>query len=119
MNKQVTKFIISIMALFVGAYLLPGISIDSLLTSIIVAIVLSFLNMFLRPVFILLTLPFTIITFGLFLIVINACLFLLTDWLVPGFEIGGMWDAIFYSIIYSLTLSFLSYLLGLDKEKRK
>lgn len=85
--------------------LLPGIKVDSFLQSFWVAIVLVLLNVLVKPILILFTIPLTIFTFGLFLLVINALLILFCDYIVGGFHVATFWDALFFSIILSLTQS--------------
>lgn len=75
---------------------------DTYLTALAVALVLGILNVLVKPILIILTLPITLLTLGLFLIVINALLLLLTDAIVPGFTIDGFWWAVFYSILVSV-----------------
>ena len=96
------KILVSSFAVVITQYLLPGVSTDSFLTAVIVAFVLALLNAFLKPVIVLLTIPVTVFTFGLFLIVINAFMVLIAAHFVDGFHVGGFWDAFFFSIILSL-----------------
>ena len=115
--KFVFKIIISAISIVITSYLLPGIHVKDLLTSLIVAIVLALLNGFLKPVLILLTIPVTILTLGLFLLVINALMIMLASNLVSGFQVDGFWWALLFSII----LSVISSLLGIglkDKPER-
>jgi putative membrane protein len=87
------------------AYFMPGVRVDSFMTSVIVAIVLGLLNIFIKPILVLFTLPVTIITFGLFLLVINALIILLCTEIVDGFEVKSFWTALFFSIILSFLQS--------------
>jgi putative membrane protein len=96
------NWIISSLIVIVVAYILPGVHVESFLTALAVSLILGVLNLLIRPLLILLTLPITLITFGLFLIVINALLLLLTDAIVPGFTIDGFWWAVGYSLLVSL-----------------
>ncbi|HSX08788.1 MAG TPA: phage holin family protein [Candidatus Saccharimonadales bacterium] len=98
----ILKWIINALVIMVAAYLLPGVHVMTFWTALVVALVLGILNMLVKPLLIILTLPFTIITFGLFLLVINALLVLLAGVIVPGFRIDGFWWAFFFSIIISL-----------------
>jgi putative membrane protein len=102
-------------ALLILAYLLPSVQVASFGTALLVAVVLGLINLLLRPILVLLTLPVTLLTFGLFLLVINGALFLLVDKLVDGFHVGGLWPAIFGSLIYSLIAWVLQSLLGVRK----
>lgn len=104
------RIIIQTIAVFIAASILPGVEVDSLVTTLIVAIVLGVINVFLKPLLVLLTLPITIVTFGLFILVINAVLVLLVSTLVNGFHVDGFWWALFFSIIVSLVSSFLETL---------
>ncbi len=101
------KIIISAISVVITAYLLPGIHIKDLLTSLIVAIVLALLNGIVKPIFIILTIPVTILTLGFFLLVINALMILLAGNIVPGFQVDGFWWALLFSIILSLITSLL------------
>lgn len=101
MNILINWFV-STLVVIIAAYLLPGVHVESFWTALAVAIVLGILNLFLKPLLILLTLPVTIVTFGLFLLVINALLILLTGSIVPGFTVDGFWWAMLFSILLSL-----------------
>jgi len=109
MNLIVRIFIQTI-AVLIAAYILPGVEIDSFLTMLIVAIVLGIVNAFLKPILILLTLPITIITLGLFIFVINAFLVLLVSMVVPGFYVDGFLWALLFSVVVSLVSTFLGSL---------
>lgn len=104
------RIIIQTIAVFIAANILPGVEVDSLVTTLIVAIVLGVINVFLKPILVLLTLPITIVTFGLFIFVINALLVLLVSAIVPGFYVNGFWWALIFSLIVSLVSSFLESL---------
>ncbi len=95
------------LAVVILSYVLPGVGVDSMLTAIIVAIVLSVLNFLVKPILVILTLPITILTLGLFLLVINAIIILLTSNLIDGFQVTSFW----WAIIFSLLLSFLQAIL--------
>ena len=100
MNFLLSWFI-SALAIVVAAYVLPGVHVASFWTAIVLAVVLGILNLFIKPLLVILTLPITIITFGLFLIVINALLILLASVIVPGFEVDGFWWAVLFSLVLS------------------
>lgn len=102
------NLLVSAVAVFLSAYILPGVNVDSFLTALIVAIVLGVINMFIRPILLLLTLPLTFLTLGLFTFVINALLILLVTNLVPGFSVDGFLWALIFSFVLSLISSFLS-----------
>ncbi len=107
MTHFFAKVFSTMVALLAAAYLLPGISIASIWTGFFAAVVLGFVNGFIRPIFTILTIPFTILTFGLFLLVINAIMISLTSVLVPGFIVNGLFSAILASIIVSFVSSVL------------
>lgn len=107
---MLVNLIVSAIAVVISAYILPGVMVDGVLTAIVVAVVLGAVNMFIRPVLIILTLPFNIVTLGLFTFVINALLVLLVSNLVPGFKVSGFWYALLFSLVLSIISSFLSSL---------
>jgi len=95
-------WIINALALLALPWVMSSIQVASFATALIVALVLGLINAILRPLLILLTLPVTLLTLGLFIFVINALLFQLADKLIDGFNVGGFWSALFGSIVYSL-----------------
>jgi len=97
------------------SYILPGISVDGFLTAVYVAIVLGLLNVFVKPLIILFTLPVTIFTLGLFLLVINALIILLCDNIVGGFHVKSFWAALFFSVVLSISQSVFYKLTPQDK----
>lgn len=101
------RIIITAILVMVIAHFMPGVSVASFTTSIIVAVVLGLLNVFIKPILILLTLPVTLITFGLFLLVINALMILFCSEIVGGFHVESFWTAILFSIILSISQSIL------------
>lgn len=104
-------WILNAVALLIVAYVLPGITIASFGSALIAAIILGLLNMLVKPVLLILTLPLTIITLGLFLFVINALLFWLAGSILRGFEVAGFWWAFGGAIVYSIVTSLLSKLI--------
>jgi putative membrane protein len=84
------------------------------LIATVVAALLILLNLFVKPILVIFTLPVTIVTFGLFLLVINALIILICDALVSGFEVSGFWSALLFSILLSI---FQSFLFALSKKK--
>lgn len=109
------KILITALAVVILSYLLPGVTVSGYLSAIIVAAVISLLNMFVRPILIFFTLPATLVTLGLFLFVINAVIILLADKLVNGFEVSGFWVALLFSILLSFLRSFLFKLFNDEK----
>jgi len=84
------------------AKFLPGVSVDSIKTALIVAVVLALLNTFLKPILVFFTLPVTVITLGLFLLVINAVMILICDYLIDGFEVKSFVSALLFSVVLSV-----------------
>lgn len=109
--KLLTTLLVSTIAVFISAYVIPGVFVDSLVTAAIIAVVLGVLNTFIKPILVFLTLPITLLTFGLFLFIINVFLVLLAEYLVPGFSIDTFLTAILFSIVLSLVTAFLTNLL--------
>jgi putative membrane protein len=105
--KLIIKLLLTAILVYFLANFLPGVSVTSLTTAVIVAIVLALLNTFVKPVLIFLTLPATIITLGLFLLVINAIVILMCEYFVSGFEVSSFWTALLFSLILSLFQSLL------------
>ncbi|HET8854876.1 MAG TPA: phage holin family protein [Salinimicrobium sp.] len=89
------------------SYLLPGVAVESYITALVVALVLALLNLIVKPILVIFTLPVTILTLGLFLFVINAIIILLVDAFISGFAIDGFWIALLFSILLSLFQSIL------------
>lgn len=108
--KWIAKLFANAIAVILTAYVLPGVDIEDFLTAIIVAVVLALLNNFLKPILIILTIPVTILTLGLFLLVINAVIILLADDLIGGFTVDNFWWALLFSIILSILNSIFSKL---------
>jgi putative membrane protein len=101
------RIIISAIVAFALSYILSGVHIQSFVTALILAVVLGLLNIFVKPILIILTLPITIFTFGLFLFVINALIILLAAKFVNGFRVDGFWWALLFSLLLSVLTSFL------------
>lgn len=106
---MLTQLLISTFAVFISGYLVTGISV-SVFGSVVVAIVLGVINLFIKPVVKLLALPITVLTLGIFSLVINALFVLLVGKLVPGFVVSGFWPAFWFSIVLSLVNAFFEVL---------
>lgn len=104
------SWLINAVAIVIAAYLIPWVTVSSFWVALIVALVLGIINVFLKPILLLLTLPINILTLGLFTFVINAGLILLTDKIVDGFSVGGFWSAVLFSIILAIVNAFLGRL---------
>jgi putative membrane protein len=103
------RILITTVNVFILAAILPGIAIvnNNIFTAVIVALVLAVLDAIVKPLLILLTLPATILTLGLFLFVINACIILLDAHFVHGFKVDGFWYALLFSVVLSFFNSFV------------
>ncbi|MCR4284280.1 MAG: phage holin family protein [Parcubacteria group bacterium] len=100
--KILIHWLISAIAILISAYLLSGVYVDGFITAVIIAIVLGAVNGFVRPVLVVLTLPITILTLGLFLLILNTLLIMLVEVVVPGFEIDSFWWALIFGIVLSV-----------------
>lgn len=105
--KLIFQLLLTAIVVLVLAEVLPGVGVESFVTSLIVAVVLALLNMTVKPLLVFLTLPATLITFGLFMLVINAVIILLIDWLIPGFGVDGFWWALLFSLLLTIAQSVL------------
>jgi putative membrane protein len=122
--KFILKIIISTFAVIITAWFLPGVSIigvndaDRFLTALMVATVLAFLNTVVKPVLTFLTIPITVLTLGLFYLVLNGLIIILADKLVKGFFVNGFFAALLFSIILSIVTGILEMFFG-TKEKNR
>jgi putative membrane protein len=116
--KLIIRLLLNAIAVVVLSKILKGVNIDSYTTAIIVAIVLSILNLIVKPILVLFTLPVTLLTLGLFLVVINAVIILLADKLIDGFTVSSFWWAILFGILLSVLQSLLQSFLKSDKKKK-
>lgn len=114
MNWIAKLFLTTILVIFLS-YILPGVEVYSFWSALGVAILLAFLNTFLKPLLIIITIPFTVITLGLFLLVINAGIILLVDVIIDGFQVQGFW----WALLFSLILSFITSLFTNKKEEKE
>jgi putative membrane protein len=110
----ILRFLLTGLGVVLTAYLLPGVSVEDYWSALIVAVVLAIANVIVKPILIIFTIPLTIFTLGLFLLVINAIIILLVDYFVPGFTVDGFWWALAFSLILSVFNSMFS---DLVKEK--
>ncbi len=104
------RLIVLAIAVFIASYIIPGVVIDTFTSLIVVSIVLAVVNTFIKPILVILTFPLTIVTLGIFLLVINGLLVLLVSSVVPGFHVASLFTAILFSIVVSLVSSLLSKL---------
>jgi len=117
MQKWLLKILVCAVNVFILAYILPGVEIKDMWSAVVVAVVLSFLDAIIKPLLILLTLPATILTLGLFLFVINACIILIDDHFVGGFKVESFWHALLFSILLSFFNSFVHKKAWPEQEK--
>lgn len=96
------RLLLYALAIMLSAYLLPGVQVKHFGYALLVAAVLTLANAILKPILIILTIPITILTLGLFLLVINALIILIVDFFVPGFSVDGFWWALAFSLILSV-----------------
>lgn len=108
----IIRILITAVLVFGIAHFLPGVHIAGPFTAMLVAVVLGLLNIFIKPIMVLLTLPFTIVTLGLFLLVVNGLMILFCTKIVGGFAVDSFWVAIFFSMILSFSQSVAYSLAG-------
>jgi putative membrane protein len=96
------KILLGGIAILIAEFLLAGIHIDSFMTGFILAAVIILINIILKPILVILTLPITVLTLGLFLLVINALMIMLADRIIPGFQVDSFWWAILFAIVLSV-----------------
>ncbi len=111
MLSLLARWIVNAAALLLVAYLYPGVALEDFLTALVAALVLGLVNAVVRPLLVLLTLPVTLLTLGLFLFVINALLFWFVAEVVHGFTVTGFWAALVGSILYILITLVTSWVL--------
>ncbi|WP_130276423.1 phage holin family protein [Cecembia calidifontis] len=106
------QLVLAGIAVLIAQYILPGVHVESFLTAIVVAALIALLNITIKPLLILLTIPITILTLGLFLLALNAILILIAAAIVPGFSVDGFWWALLFGLILGLINSLLGVSLG-------
>lgn len=114
--KLIIRLLLNALAVVILSKILSGVDVDSYATAIIVAVVLALLNLVVKPILVIFTLPATILTLGLFLFVINALIILLADKLIDGFSVANFWIALLFSILLTILQSILHTLLKEDKK---
>ncbi|MEP6260028.1 MAG: phage holin family protein [Gillisia sp.] len=105
--RFIIRLLITAVVVVLLAQFLPGVAVASFGTAVIVAIVLALLNLIVKPILVLFTLPVTVLTLGLFLLVINAVIILLVDAFITGFNVDGFWVALIFSLLLSIVQSIL------------
>lgn len=100
--KMIIKWVFFALALMLTAWLIPGISVSTIWAAMLACVIIAIINIFIKPVLLLLTLPVNLVTIGLFTLVINALLFMLAGWVAPGLEVDGFLSALFGSAVFSV-----------------
>jgi len=112
MRGLVIRFLITGVAVFLASHIIPGIRVDTVGAGIAAALLLALLNAIVRPVLYLLSLPFIILTLGLFIVIINAFLLQFVDWLVDGFEVLGFWAGFWGALVISIVSGILNLMVS-------
>lgn len=107
MLQFLAKLVIGAFAVMIASMVIPGVHIPNFITGLVVTAVLTLLNLVVKPLLVLLTIPVTVFSFGLFLLVINAIIILLAAELVPTFEVAGFWQAVLFSLVFSFVHALL------------
>lgn len=107
MVKKIADWIVDSFALYIVAGIVPGIIIGDFVSALMAVFVIAFVNTFIKPVVVLLTLPLTFLTLGLFSFVLNAGLFLIASWISPGFRVTDFFSALLGALLFSVITSVL------------
>ncbi|WP_194775967.1 phage holin family protein [Pararhodonellum marinum] len=110
--RILVNLLIGTLAVLITGYLLPGVSVTDFWTGVVIAALLALLNVLVKPILVVLTIPITVLTLGLFLFVINALMVMIVAEIVPGFTVGNFWWALLFSLILSIINSLLSSVLS-------
>jgi putative membrane protein len=105
--QTLISLLLSSLAVFVTAYILPGVHVDSFLTAIVVAVVIGVVNALILPLLLIVTLPINILTFGLFTLVVIGLLVMGVSAIVPGFTVDGFWWALAFAVVLFFINSFI------------
>jgi len=108
--KTLISILFTTLFVLLLAHVMPGVHVDNFTSALLVAVVLGLLNIFIKPILILFTLPATIVTFGLFLLVINGIIVMLCDYLIDGFKVANFWQALLFSLVLSFGQALVSRL---------
>ena len=114
--KTIIRILLTALAVVILAKVLPGVSVEGYLSAIIVAIVIAILRFIVKPILVVLTLPITIITLGLFLLIVNGMVIMLADYFISDFEVRNIWWAVLFSLLLSILQSIFHSILD-DKKK--
>lgn len=116
--KFIGKILVTALAALIASNFIPGISITGVITPIVFAVVLALLNAFVKPLLVILTIPVTVFTLGLFLLVINTLIIKLASMLVTGFSVTNWWAAFWFGILLSIVIYLIEWLIGNTKKVR-
>jgi putative membrane protein len=105
------------LVLWVASQLFSSVRFDSPSALLVSGLLFGLINATLKPIMVIVTLPITLLTLGLFLLVINALMLMLTAWLVPGFHLAGFWNAVLISLFVSVLSFIISIMLGLHRQR--
>jgi putative membrane protein len=108
----IVKWLIMTVSVMIAAYVIPGVTVSNFFSALWVALFLGIVNLLLKPLLILITLPINILTLGLFTFVINGLIILLASSVVKGFQVSGFWVAVLFSIVLSIINFFMNLLIG-------
>lgn len=106
----IIRWLLATVAIVFTSYLLPGVMLKGFWTAVILALVLGLINMVIKPILLILTLPINLLTLGLFTLIINALMIMLAAKIVDGFSVASFWTALFFSVILSIVSFFLNKL---------
>ena len=118
MMKFIAKTLITAVAVLVAAYVLDGVHVKDSITTVLVAAVLGLLNSFIKPILIIITIPITVFTLGLFLLVINILIVKWASDIVPGFKVDGWVYALLFSFVVSIATYLMESLIGTDNNNQ-
>ncbi len=97
------------LAVYISAYVLPGVHVNDFFAAVVTAVILGLINMTLKPILLFLTLPINILTLGLFTLILNGFMVIITSNIVPGFAVDSVWSAILFSLVLSLVSSLFNW----------
>ncbi len=119
MGRFIGKILITAVAALIASWLLPGVSINNSITAILLALVLALLNGFIKPLLVIFTIPITILTLGLFLLIINIVIIKWASEIVPGFHVANNWAALWFSLLLSFVTSLIEGIVGRPDDERE
>src|SRR5687767_15062199 len=120
-DQQLIKFLVTSLAVFISAMILPFVDVANVWVAMLLAAILALLNRFVKPLLVILTIPATILTLGLFIFIINGIIIFIADWLVPDqyFSVKNFLMGIVFSFLIAFISSILENLLGVKKQKKQ